>query len=224
MSDLTAFKPATESTDASRTWAASVLADLPVVVKFCEVTCPDKQVVHVSTDAEGRHFRQAFHIGVIYGSHFAIHLYQAATRSDLARARRMIERLKSGIVCDQLWKEAETFEGRRMDSWLTFDPEQWSPELRPCTDPNCVRDWHEWETSRDTYKTSACENDAIRTDNYTIVLQRHDDDPWTVESWLTCDQLEGADGLKVLRDWANDFAYLQGECDRLNAARMKVAA
>lgn len=224
MSDLTVFKPVTEATDASRTWAASVLADLPVVVKFCEAACPDKKTVQTSADAEGGHFRQAFHIGVKYGAHFAIHLYKGATRTDLAVAKQMITRLKNGIVCDRLWEEFDNGTGRYMNSWIPFDPEQWSPELRPCTDPNCVRDWHEWETSGDTFKTESCENDAIRTDDYTIVLQRHDDDPWTVESWLTCDQLEGADGLKALRDWANDFAYLQGECDRLNAIQMKEAA
>lgn len=224
MSNLNVYKPVTEATDASRTWAASVLADLPVVVKFCEVTCPDKQVVHVSTDAESRHFRQAFHIGVKYGARFAIHLYRGATRTDLAIARRMIDRLKSGIVCDRLWEEFKDGTGRYMNSWLPFNPAKFSPELRPCTDTNCRSDWHEWEANGDAYKTESCENDAIRTDDYTIVLQRHDDDPWRVESWQTCDQVEGAEGLKALRDWANDFAYLQGECDRLNAALVKVAA
>ncbi len=223
MSDLTVFKPVTGATDTLRTWAASVLADLPVVVKFCEVRCPDKQLTRITTDAGGRHFRKPFHIGVKYGAHFAIRLYREATRADLAIARKMTARLQDGIVCDRLWEERKNREGRYMDSWLPFDPEKRSPELRPCTDTNCRRDWHEWETSGDTYKTEACEHDAIRTDHYTIMLQRHDDDPWTVKSWQTCDQFEGADGIDALPDWANDVAYLQGECDRINAVQVKEA-
>ena len=127
MSDLSIFKPATEATDASRTWAAAVLADLPVIVKFCETACNDKEVVHVTTDAEGRSFRRAFHIGVRYGARFAIHLYQGATSADLALAKQMIVRVKAGIMCDQLWPEFKSGEGRYLNSWLPFNPKKFSP-------------------------------------------------------------------------------------------------
>ena len=225
MSDLTVFKPVTEATDASRTWAASVLADLPVVVKFCETACRNKAVTQVMTDDSGRNFRQAFHIGVKHGARFTIHLYREATRADLQRANQMIARLKNGIVCDRLWEEFTSGEGRYMNSWLPFDPETWSPELRPCTDPNCRRDWHEWEPDdRGDFQVDACQNDAITTDSYSVVLQRDPGEPWVVESWPQEVDFCGPEGLKAVRAWANDFAYLQGECDRLNAVPVKEAA
>jgi len=212
------FKPTYETTDASRTWAATVFGDATVTVKLCERDCKNAFKAKTRRDKSGNVFRRAFHIAVVSGEKIIIHLYRGATLFDLKRAKGMVKRAQEGEVAPDLWDEANTWNGYKMIAWLGIDPDHYSPQVRPCLNVGCMDDWHTWETRGDEYPTDACVNDQIFTDWYRIYLQQHQGEPWEVHSFsIENDDFEGAAGLEILRRWTNDYAYLQGECDRLNA-------
>ena len=211
------FVPDYEVTDAKRIWAASVFGDAKVIVKICVRDCKNPYKAKTRKDDSGHVFRQAFHIAAAPGEKIVIHLYRRATRFDLERAERMIERAKEGVFAQDLWVKATTWDGYKMVSWLQVDPEHYSPEVRPCLNSGCIEDWHTWETRGDEYPEAACVNDKIFTDSYRIFLQQHHGEPWEVHSFsIEDDDFDGAAGLEILRRWVNDYAYLQGECARLN--------
>lgn len=213
------FKPSLEADDASRVWAASVFGDVPVKLKLCERDCNYKYKAKTRRDELGQVFRRAFHITAAPGESITIHLYRRATEADLDRARRIVSDSRAGLLAN-IWKKTDSSLGFKMIAWLGHDPMKYSPEVRPCDDPHCVEDWHAWETRGDEYPEQACVNDKIFTDWYRIYLQKHHGEPWEIHSFRIDDEedFEGSAGLEILRRWANDYAYLQGEADRLNSA------
>ncbi len=145
------FTPTYENTDATRTWAATVFGDAEVTVKLCERDCKNTFKAKTRRDKDGNVFRRAFHITVLPGEKITIHLYRRASLVDLKQAQRMVKYAQEGIIAPALWDEATTWNGYKMIAWLGFNPEKYSPEVRPCLNAGCMEDWHTWETRGDEY-------------------------------------------------------------------------
>ncbi|WP_156174973.1 hypothetical protein [Leucobacter sp. Ag1] len=207
---LRPFVPNLEATDEARAWAAATLADLPTVVTF-----RDDLHVQVEQDAEGRFFRKAFAIACSPSEtmRFNINMFSGAGPDDLARAHRVIARAKDGVFNADFWLPRDG--GRWVNKlWWAFDPDKLHPgELRPCMVPGCLADFHEW---RDDEFQDHHHLEPIVTDQYRV-LGENWGDGWKA-NFIDEIDCEGPAGLKLLRDLVNDYAWMQAECDKLNAA------
>ncbi|QIK62320.1 hypothetical protein G7068_03195 [Leucobacter viscericola] len=211
------FKPTKEVTEDQKLWAASVLAELPVAIRFNE------HPVKEAKSADGTFWRKAFVIVVIPNKHFSIQLYVGASPSDLEYAQRLVARAKSGWFNSDIWEPhvyPKSGPGFILDPYWEWDGERDCDVLKPCVTPGCIKDFHPY---RNGDFNASHELDMIddTEGRYMVHGSNYEDgDGWN--AWLDVDldgdYLSGAEGVKTLRDSANDMAWMQIECDKLNAA------
>lgn len=205
-------------TEEMRVWAAANLDHLGERIVFDDRKTKTRQA------SDGLTYRRAFRITVAPGHSptFAIHLYQGASQRDLRCARRIIEQAKAGNFQTGDWTRIEKFSnqeygGYSMRLWFAVTGEPARDELRECKDTACVEQFHEWRFGE---QDAACRTEAIThpTGAYTVSGWRFHGDQWAayVEHDTECFP-EGPEGLKIIRDLANDYAWVQAECDRFNA-------
>lgn len=207
------FEPNKTITPEQRMWCADNLDHLTTTVS------PKKHRVKLWTSPEGDTFRVAFRITVApaHDNKFLIHLRAGASRADLDRAHRMIKHAKAGFFHTDLWKPvtfSNGYAGYMMSSALMDDEIYRADELRVCTEPQCVSQLH---TYYDGEPGESCELESIQADDlgYIVYGERAPGGEW--QAWADTHRLpEGVAGLKAVRDLANDFAWMQGECARLN--------
>lgn len=215
------FKPDTTITPEQRIWCADNLDHLATTVSLKE------ERVELWTSPEGHAFRLAFKItcAPAHSDRFVIQLRAGASRADLDRAHRLIKHAKAGFFGPDMW-EAVTFTngstGWIMRSALEDGDVYQADELKPCTESLCVSGFHAYYEGE---LGESCELEPIQADDrgYIVYGERPPGGEW--QAWADTDRLpEGVAGLKAVRDLANDFAWMQGECERLNVGYLKVAA
>lgn len=218
--DLTTLSLDAPATDAERIWAADNLDPLTVKIFFT-----DQRKAKTRRAKNGEIYRGAFKITVAPGNgpHFALTLYRGASSADLERANRIIVQAKAGMFERHGWDRIEKFTNQAfggwiMDLWLHVSGEPEPDRLKECQTPGCVNQWHEWVREQ---QFDPCKLEPIEHPNgYYVVHGNHDGEQW--EAWADTDSLpDGIEGLKAIRDLANDFAWVQGACDRLNAMALQ---
>lgn len=215
------FRPDTTVTEEMKTWAASVLADLPTKVIYCA-----NRRVQEGRGDDGMLYRRAFAICVTAGNRFAINLYSGASRDDLEHAEQLVDRAKRGWFNRDIWTP-KTFRESGREGFILKCFWQWDGKpsidgLRPCTMPGCLEDYHEYRNGEfnDVHRA-----EDIDTEFYLIQLRNYEDeDRWAPYISMDGDLPVGPKGLKILRDAANDFDWLQQQADKLNAAAAEVSA
>ncbi|UOQ56051.1 hypothetical protein MUN78_10080 [Leucobacter allii] len=207
------YVPDNTVTDEKRAWCAATLADLPTVITFRE------EPVQVGRDPRGTQFRMAFTIGVTPGNRFRINLLAGASPSDLKHAEELIELAKSGRFNPDIW-EPSTFKGGRsgwlLDSFWAWDGKHDVNELRPCTVYGCAKDFHTYRNGEfnDVHESA----ERVDAEFYDIDVSNFEDESrWRPYICFADEIPEGPAGLKVLRDAANDFDWLQQHADHLNS-------
>lgn len=212
------FRPSTERTEAQRTWAASVLAELPTKFYFS-----DHEVKKVR-DAQGNAWRKAFIIRAIPGKFFEIQFRRGASPADLKHAERLIRAAKHGYFNDDIWTPT-TYEiagpGYYCSALWAWDGKEDIDELRPCTMLGCKHQFHEYRSG----DFNECHTAGERLDHasglYWISLENYEDEQgWHPYLSMDSDWPTGPEGLKALRDAANDYAWMLAEADKLNAAEV----
>lgn len=201
-------------TDASRVWTATALADLPTVIHY-RTDC----MVKIDRTADGLLMRKAFTIVVTQGNRFAISLFAGASEKDLDRAELIIALAKRGSFLDTgIWDETNPGKWVMTVYW-EWDGEPYHDEIRECTEPACIEPHHVWVNlgRADEYQEDPCVREVVCRDVYKVLLERHHGEKWAVWAYPVRDEFAGPAGLKALRDLANDYAYLLGEADKLNA-------
>lgn len=205
------------ASDERRTWAAAVLAELPTTVGFSDLD------VQEWTAPDGILYRQAFTIIATPNCRFLIKLRNGATRSDLAEAQSRIDSAKKG----QLSTWIERPDKRRGGSFWAFargvqqtpNAEPSSVLIKACDRPGCVDTHHEILADGRQFDYHGGEHIDHPEHAYSVGIYAADNDPWEVSA--ECDTIpDGPAGLKMLRDFTNDYAWMQGEADRLNAAAL----
>lgn len=190
-------------------WAAATLADLPTSVTFHA----DAQV-RVGQSTDGQPVRKAFVIVVTPNGkkRFNINLLSGAWVHELEHARALIAAAKEGDFDPDLWTPREGG-GWVCRAWWSYDLEKPRRVLLACTDSGCVEQFHAWQDDEfDDYHRL----DPIEAEHYTVRGENWGDG-WKA-NFIDDLDCEGPAGLKVLRDLANDYAWMQAECDKLNAA------
>ena len=213
------FRPDQTIDDDKRAWCAAMLADLPPAITFRAVR------VQVGRDEAGMWFRSAFGITVVPGHRFLIHIHAGASPADLKHAEDLIERAKRGWFNPDIWEPA-TFKsgdsGYRLSCFWSWSGAESSDELRPCTMPGCDAEYHVYRGGDFNCVHRAGED--IETEHYDITLRNYEDeDKWAPYIDLTTDMPAGPAGLKIFRDAANDYAWMQAEADKLNALAAEVS-
>ncbi|WP_053387821.1 helix-turn-helix domain-containing protein [Leucobacter japonicus] len=220
--DLTTIKRNLEASPEVQMWAAANLDPLSEHISFS-----DKKV-SVARAEDGKLYRAAFVITVApgHGRTFNIKLFAGASSRDLANARRVISEAKRGRFAADTWWRVEKFANQSFGGWqmtlhLWNDGKGEPNDLRPCAMRGCVEPFHAWS---DDEQDEPCVCIVIEhpDDRYIVRGFRWaGDKAWQAEAGNDCDIIpDGPAGLKMLRDFANDFAWVQGECDRLNAAEV----
>lgn len=219
----TTFKPDTTITPEKRMWCAAHLDPLTTKVLFKDAP------IDRWTDQDGNKFRVGFTITVApaHGDKFIVKLRAGASLADLERAHRMIKAAKGGLFAEDLWRPVtftNGFDGWALTSGLVDGDKYDADELRPCNEKLCVSDYHVYYGDE---AGEPCNLEPLESKDgsYTVYGEQHADEGWTV--WASTDELpEGIAGLKALRNLANDYAWMQAECDKLNnlALDMEAAA
>lgn len=215
------FKPETKISPEVKLWCADNLDHLRTVVSLKGAP------VERWTSPEGHGFRLAFRITVApaHDDRFAIHLRTGASSADLDRARRIIRSAKAGQFNPDLWEPvtfSNGYSGWTMGAMLLDGDKYESDELRPCKEPHCTSDFHAFYGGE---LGEPCELEPISADEsgYIVYGEREPGGKW--QAWADTDRLpEGIAGLKAVRDLANDFAWMQGECDNLNERGSRLLA
>lgn len=208
------------ATDEERIWAADNLGQLTVKIYFS-----DQMRAKTRSANTGDIYRRAFKITVAPGNglHFALMLYKGASSADLERANRVIVRAKAGMFERHGWDRIEKFKNQAfggwvMDLWQRVSGEPEPDRLKACQTRGCVKQYHGWVRGE---QFSPCKLESIKhPSGYYVVHGERDGEQW--EAWADPGQLpDGVQGLKAIRDLANDFAWMQGECDRLNVTTLQ---
>jgi len=211
------FVPSKTIDEDKKVWAAAALADLPVVTLFHETAA-----VEVSRGDEDRLFRRAFVIAVSPGYRFVIYLFAGASPDDLDRAQREIREAKAGCFNDDIWQPTEFKSGRSgylLKCFWSWDGVQDIDELRPCKMDGCIDHFHEYRNGELNDVHHAFERFVHPSGRYDILVHNYEDEEaWHPYLSLDGDWPTGQEGLKLLHDAANDYAWYQAECDKLNAA------
>ncbi|PRI11073.1 hypothetical protein [Leucobacter massiliensis] len=214
--DLLQFTPSREITPESATWAAANLADLPIVYTF-----HPERPVRQEADTTGTVFRLAFAIVASPSEkrHFNVHLHSGASSDDLKKAHRLIQEAKAGLFNGDMWRLREDGNWICRKWWEVRDGDHCN-ELRECHESGCVKLWHEWVGGE---QFLGCELEGIDTGDYLVTGYRYDG-KWAAGASMRADVPEGPAGLRMIQDLANDYAWMQAECDRLNNAPHAVSA
>lgn len=208
-----------EASEEMRMWAALNLDHLGERIIFDQ----DRKV-KVREAEDGLIYRGAFRITVSPGHlpDFVIRLYRGASTNDLMCARRIIAQAKEGKFSLKDWTRVEKFTnqdcgGYIMRLWFESSGKPHTDELRECDDAACVEPFHGWMREM---QDSPCRTEATEHPSgvYTVRGWKYHGEEWAayVDHDSECFP-EGPEGLKVVRDLANDYAWVQAECDRLNA-------
>lgn len=220
--DLDEFKPDWSVSESTKLWAATALADLPSRIIFLDA---EKRKVKMSRSQEGHLFRLAFAVVADPEVHqeFRIYLHAGASRSDLSTALRVVRNAKAGAFNADLWRRRDNLKNWVHHMWWeTSDEAHHNSQLRPCALPGCVKEYHEYLRGElnDMHRA-----EGIEAEHYSIDLSNFEE-PCGWRPYITFDDElpEGPAGLKVLRDAANDFDWLQQQADKLNAALAEVSA
>ena len=207
-----------EATPETELWAATYLDGLPTRYKFSPKTS-----VKLHND-NGKLFRHAFNI-VAAPEHerpgFAVWLFKGANANDKRLADGIIKGAQRGRFSPRQWQHLQASErvpyARYVfGMWLRGDEPRPSNELRPCTIAGCAEDMHEWNGE---VQDDPCQTEGITHPSgyYFVRGWRFYGEEWTADVTHNDDCFpEGRAGLKVIRDLANDFAWVQQECERLN--------
>ncbi|QAB17511.1 hypothetical protein Leucomu_05865 [Leucobacter muris] len=220
--DLNVFKPDWSASEATKLWAASTLAELPSRIIFVDA---EKQKVKVSRSHEGRMFRLAFAVVADpeVQQEFRVYLYAGASSSDLSTAQRLVRNAKAGAFNSDLWRRRDNLKNwvSRM-WWEVSDKDRHTTELRPCALPGCVTEYHEYRGGEFDGMHSSV---GIEAEHYEISLSNFEEPcGWRPYVSFADEIPEGPAGLKVLRDAANDFDWLQQQADKLNTQREERSA
>lgn len=207
------FKPNKTVTPEKRIWCADNLDHLDTIVS------PKEQPVKRWTSPEGHAFRLAFKItcAPAHDSKFVIQLRAGASRADLDRAHKLIKHAKAGFFSPDMWKPvtfSNGYTGWVMQSALMDSDLYQFDEIKPCSEPLCVSGFHAYY---DGEVGESCELEPIRADDrgYIVYGEREPGGHW--QAWADTDSLpEGVAGLSAVRHLANDYAWMQTECDKLN--------
>lgn len=203
----------TLNVDDARLWAAATLTEVPEEILFLRT--PVEEV----TRAGGLVWRDAFAVTLRLEepARFRIHLREGASSDDLAAARKVIHRARqNGLTAadtetrQPLWKPVQN--GWRYRALhAPRARERHDDVLQPCLIEPCVEQYHAWVGGE---QFTACELEAIRGDGYLITGYLIGGE-WTVGANVEADY-EGEAGLQEIRALANDYAWMAGECARLN--------
>jgi len=210
---LNSFTPDREVTAHNRAWAAAHLADLPTVYTF-HPGDPVKEAVAPS----GETFRRAFTIVASPANtrRFNVHLLAGASSEDLSRAHRLIRNARLGHFNADLWQHREDRGIWVHSKWWERSEGDHRDELRECAVPGCITQWHSWI---DGEQGDLCELEPIRGEWHSVFGFRAQGREWEASASVCADPPEGPEGLRAIRDLANDYAWMMVECERLNAAR-----
>lgn len=200
-----------QAAEADQLWAATAIAELPVVV----TDDPDNKAHEFEVD--GNTFRRGGKI-VVGSRRFRIQLARGATDEDLNWLRDRVDEAKAGLI--EGWSRNE-----KNVLWWT-----WSRQVIPtgsrgnllvlCDDPNCVvfgsaDPFHGIGSASmsDCYFTHVAEYEAAGP-GYTISVERPYNEPdWRIDVFASdCFATVGqAAGM------ASDIQYAVGEAKRLNS-------
>lgn len=211
--------PAEGISDACRRESAALAAELPTRLVW------DSRPVELVPDDDGAVWRRAFRIALAAehcgenGAEFVIILREGATSFDLELARMAVACAKQGDL--SAWAPCR-FAGCGELVWVwrhlyPHDPERHHYGLRPCSEAACTEEVHTYTTLGEQADFHCGERIEHPDGAYSVQLMKVDGEPWEPSADLSCFP-GGAAGTKAARDLANDFAWLQQEADRLNAA------
>jgi len=181
----------------------------------------------VTWEDDGLTFRHAFEVELNLATVTAtVRMFAGAATGDLDIAKRALVRVQQmGFDCH--WQQ-ETRDGAdcRILSGLQHGEggalgyPQFNNELRACEDAACVEGLHEWVREEGQFEQfGSCNLAAIEhPDGYYVVHgSRPRGEKW--DAWVVADSLpDGHAGIEAARALVNDFAWMQGECDKLNEA------
>lgn len=196
-------------------WAELYLADMETVIKF-----DLDQAAKTFTDQAGETWRSGFEAYAFpHGSKkFVIWMFKGSSTEDLRNAEQMIAEAKRGNL--RFWEEYTQTTGApglaSATSIQTRQVQQHADVLRPCGVSACSDAFHSWRRGE---QDDPCRTEAIRHPDgcYEVRGWRYYGEEWAadVTNFEDCFPA-GPAGLKVIRDLANDYSWVQGECDRLN--------
>ena len=211
-STLDVFSPKGKRSPESRIWAAAHLEDLPIVYEFDR-----EKAVEVKPAPDGRMFRLGFTIVIspTVARQITVRMRMGASSDDMKRARELITNEKAGYVSSRLWTQRATGDRVMTAYWEVQDGAHYD-ELYPCDEAGCVRPWHDWIGGE---RSDPCALEAINTSEYMVTGNRFGDE-WEAGATIhyEASDLQGSEGLRLLRDLANDYAWMLWACDALNGA------
>ncbi|MGW9020182.1 hypothetical protein ACWGOE_01720 [Leucobacter chromiiresistens] len=158
---------------------------------------------------------------------FHVRLFQGATEADKEWAQQIIRDAQAGRFDLSVWEQRPPSEGHPFtryifSKWVKSNDRP-TATLRPCHEPGCIEDFHGWV---DGQKDDPCWTEPIHHGSgvYMVRGYRYSGEEWQAHASHDSDAFpSGSSGLRIVRDLANDLAWVQGECDRLNAVRREAA-
>lgn len=159
---------------------------------------------------------------------YELRLYKGASSADLRTLRDYVSNLKRVGLDDNWYSDVWESDGARYYTYAPYLYDQRKPdhydELKSCADRSCIETIHEFSLASGE-QMDPCRADGATTDEYDISVMNHREGAgWEVEGDLDGFYPKDVAELKVLDRFRNDFLYLQGEVDRLNALAEEAAA
>lgn len=212
--------PLPQGTYETKLWAAAHLEGLSTLYQLEERTLARERVC-----SNGDLMRHAFNIIVVpeaKTSAFLVRLFKGAEYADVQKADAIIRQLKAGnfdsTILEQIDPTPTTPYTRYVFTLaVKADPNRNRLELHPCKVEGCIENFHGWD---DDFQDDPCWTEAIDhpSGRYRVRGYKYHGERWEADATHEADCFpSGPEGLKVVRDLANDLAWVQGECDRLNA-------